>query len=360
MSTYNVGFIGAGGIAHAHAFALAALPYYYKQAPVITKKAVTASMPESYANFSKRYGFADAVPIDLFWQSQDIDTVFILGPNGVHYSHLKQALKMAAVRRIYIEKPLCVTPEQVVKISELNAARPQELAVQIGFQFLQMGVVRRALKLWHETDFGRPIHFQARYLHSGYLQPGYRRQRPARLKPAPEGGALADLGAHVLSLLTAFLGDDLEILSASHSGAFDDVPQGSDLCTVMMIRHRGSGAIGTVTASRISAGAGDALEFELRCEKGALRMSTARPDALEVFTTTRNEWTTLTCGNDYLPATQFPTSYLPSGWLRSLIHAHYLFLGGHDEFAFIPDLNHGLAVQRLVCSAAAQMTNSTK
>jgi hypothetical protein len=48
---------------------------------------------------------------------------------------------------------------------------------------------------------GKPIHFSARYLHSGYLEKDYRDSRRNRLMATPTGGALADLGPHVLSLL---------------------------------------------------------------------------------------------------------------------------------------------------------------
>jgi hypothetical protein len=39
-----------------------------------------------------------------------------------------------------------------------------------------------------------------------------------------------------------------------------------------------------------------------------------------------------------------------------MVHAHYLFLGGTDEKAFIPDLRHGLEVQRLVRETADHLS----
>ena len=42
------------------------------------------------------------------------------------------------------------------------------------------------------------------------------------------------------------------------------------------------------------------------------------------------------------------TSSLPPGWLRSMIHAHHDFLTGKDAESFIPDIEHGLAVQQFV------------
>jgi hypothetical protein len=37
------------------------------------------------------------------------------------------------------------------------------------------------------------------------------------------------------------------------------------------------------------------------------------------------------------------------------VHAHYLFLGGKDDAAFVPGLEHGLEVQRLVRQTALHL-----
>jgi hypothetical protein len=38
-----------------------------------------------------------------------------------------------------------------------------------------------------------------------------------------------------------------------------------------------------------------------------------------------------------------------------MIHAHYIFLTGKSQNEFVPDINHGLAVQKLVREAAEQL-----
>lgn len=214
MKTYRVAFIGAGGIARAHAFGLTALQFYYDDAPAIIRKAVTSATPDSRTRFAERFGFADAVAIDDLWSQKDIDTVFILGPNDTHYPHFEHVLKMDSVRHIYLEKPICTSGEEELAIANRMKALSSDINVQAGFQFLQMANVRRALRLWSDVDFGAPIHFFARYLHSGYLDIGYREKRHSRLKPAPGGGAMADLGSHPLSFLAAFLGDGLDVIAA--------------------------------------------------------------------------------------------------------------------------------------------------
>ena len=121
---------------------------------------------------------------------------------------------MASVKRIYVEKPLCAGEEEERAIEKGLMPLAGERVVQVGFQFLQMPAVRLARMLYGEGKFGRPVHFRASYLHSGYLDKGYRSKRAERMKPAPVGGAAADLGSHAFSLLVAFLGDSLAVVDA--------------------------------------------------------------------------------------------------------------------------------------------------
>jgi hypothetical protein len=38
-----------------------------------------------------------------------------------------------------------------------------------------------------------------------------------------------------------------------------------------------------------------------------------------------------------------------------MIHAHYVFLTGNGQYDFVPDMEHGLALQRLVRKASEQL-----
>ncbi|MEM7133129.1 MAG: Gfo/Idh/MocA family oxidoreductase [Chloroflexota bacterium] len=358
MKDTRIAFVGTGSIASAHAFALSVLPYYYSANDMSNILRVAAASPTQInrINFAKKYGFGLALTPEELWTRADLDinTVIILSPNGAHYEHLLKAAKLESVKRIYLEKPICASIHEEDSLKKWIENQRKDLFIQVGFQFLQMSAVRRALQMKHMI--GKPIHFHARYLHSGYLQKDYRLKRRTRLQPAPEGGALADLGSHALSLLVAFLGKNLEVISAAQSGSFSDVPNTSDLCTVLQLQERKSGAIGQMVASRISAGAGDCLEFELRGTTGALQLTTEKPDELMVFSDTdKRGWIKINCGNDYAPISTFPSSNVSAGWLRSLIHAYFLFLGGTDELAFQPELLHGLSVQKLIHQAVALM-----
>ena len=348
------GFIGAGGIAKSHIFALNSLRYYYSDAPEAELEAVCSATEKSRNSFAAHYGFKKGIPVEEFTANDKIDSVYILGPNKVHFEHLKAAIQMPAVKRIYIEKPVCSSVKEEIEIVKISGNNPH-IKIQVGFQYLFMPYVREALKLWKSGKLGNPIHFDLKYYHGDYLQKEYRDKRTNRLTPAPDGGAMADLGSHAISFAVAFLGNNLRITSALQSGRFKDVPAESDLYSLITLYDVDTKAAGTVAASRISSGTGDLLSMELFGEKGSLRFSSHTPDYFEYFLEETGAWTRIMTGSNYKPLTSFPSGHVPAGWLRSMVHAHYVFLTGNDIGSSVPDITHGLAVQRLVRETAVKL-----
>jgi len=350
----TVGFIGAGGIARSHAYALNSLRYYYNDAPGIELASVCSSKEESRSAFASKYGFLRSCSLDEFVADSSMNTVFILGPNKVHFEHLSAALGMASVKRIYLEKPVCSGEEEEKAILKLAADNP-EITIQVGFQYLFSPAVREALSLWKSGIFGKPVHFEFKYYHPDYLKKEYRNKRVTRLTPAPDGGAMADLGSHAVSMALAFLGNRLVITGALQAGSFGDVNEGSDLYSLISLYDQGSGAAGTLAASRISSGTGDSLSFELFAENGALRYSSDTADYFEYYSGDSGVWMRKMVGSTFRPVTSFPSGHVPAGWLRSMVHAHYVFLTGSADESIIPDIMHGLAVQRIVSNTAVHL-----
>lgn len=348
--TVKVGFLGAGGIARAHAYALNAMKYFYTAVPHIEFEAVCSARKESRDAFAEKYGFKKSLSMEAFKTDTDIDTVLILGPNNVHFEHFKMALEMPSVRRIYLEKPVCSNREEEALMALMAAQTDKQ--IQVGFQYLQTASVREALAFWQTGKLGAPIHFDLKYYHGDYLQQSYREKRVTRLTPAPDGGAMADLGSHGISLLMAFLGENLKITSALQAGRFDDVPVDSDLFSSLSLVQPETLAAGTLSASRISSGTGDLVSLEIYAEKGMLRYSSHSVDYFEYYLEETGQWTRQVVGSNYTPISSFPSGHVPPGWLRSMIHAHYIFVTGNDQKAFVPGLQHGLAVQRIVRETA--------
>jgi predicted dehydrogenase len=349
-----IGFIGSGGIARSHAYSLNSLRYFYDDIPEIELYAVCSATKVSRTSFSKRFGFIKPYDLEEFVGDNNINTVFILGPNNVHYEHLKAATGMSGLKRIYLEKPVCSNYEEEEAISALVQIR-SGIKIQVGFQFLFSATVRDMLVLWKSGKLGKPLHFDLKYWHSDYLRKEYRDRRQSRLTPAPDGGAMADLGSHSLSLLIAFLGNRLRITGAFQGGHFGDVREDTDLFSLINIYDDATGAVGSLSASRISSGTGDYFSVELYAQEGAIRYSTGSPDYFEFYTEESGIWNRRMVGSDFKPFSSFPSAHVPPGWLRSMIHAHYVFLTGNDHNEFVPDIEHGLVVQRLVTETAEHL-----
>jgi predicted dehydrogenase len=300
------------------------------------------------------FGFNNSYNLEEFIGDSEIDTVFILGPNKVHFEHLKAVLGMSGIKRIYLEKPVCSNSEEEKAIADLIKEH-HGVKIQVGFQFLFSATIRSMLNFWQSGKFGSPVHFDLKYYHSDYLKKEYRDRRQTRLTPAPDGGAMADLGSHSISLLIAFLGQKLKIMSALQGGSFEDVREDSDLFSLISLYDEASGAVGTLSASRISSGTGDYFSVEIYAVNGALRYSSASPDFFEFYTEESGLWNRQVVGSSFKPVTSFPSAHVPPGWLRSMIHAHYVFLTGNDKNEYVPGIEHGLAVQRLVTETAEKL-----
>lgn len=342
----QIGFLGAGGIARSHAYALDALKFYYQDSPVIQKVLVASPTPQSRESFAQRYGFNDSAHPDKLWDYHDLNTLFILGPNQTHTKQLLKAVQMPNIQRIYVEKPLGIS-KQDIRDLECLTEQDHGKFILVGFQFLQKSAIRKALHHWQTGNFGKPVQFRAEYHHSSYLDSSYRHKKKKNLLPIPQQGAMVDMGSHALSLLIAFLGDTLLVRSAALSGNYDNVPYYSDLCSTVMLEEKNSGAIGTIVASRITPGSGDLFKFEIHGTRGSILYTTAEPDTYKSYLP-EDGWQQHDVMSNYAPTTNFPSHYVPSGWLRAMIHNHYLFFGGNQGISFIPDLKHGIQVQRLI------------
>ena len=66
MQKIHVGFLGAGGIAQAHAYSIEALKYYYSEVPEIILESVASAREESRESFAKKFGFKNAQSVEEF------------------------------------------------------------------------------------------------------------------------------------------------------------------------------------------------------------------------------------------------------------------------------------------------------
>ena len=364
MKKLNIGMIGYGGIGRVHALAYRAIPFHYGlPADTVNLIGVSTSRPETAQKAAAEIGcdFWTANYHDLLARP-DIDVVDVCTPNFAHEAVILAAA--AAGKHIYCEKPLAMNVPQARRMVE--AVAQAGVNNQMTFNFRFMPAVTRARQLVEAGFLGRVFSFRGRYYRASYIDPdkplSWRLQ-----KDVSGGGALFDLGAHVLDILYYLLGDfgsvqaTLETLIKVRplaSGASQKGPVDVDDLALLHLRMA-DGTLGLVEISRMGTGATNDLQFELFGEQGAIRFNAADPGWLEVYDARdpgeplggMRGFRRLETGQRYEGA-KSPDWTMPPGFVRAHAECQYRFLQAvSDNRPASPSLADGLKVQEIMEAA---------
>jgi predicted dehydrogenase len=265
---------------------------------------------------------------------------------------------LKAGKHLYIDKPLTVDGASAARIEA--AARGSSSLTQMAFNNRFFPSVLRAKQLVDEGRLGNLLSFAVRYDHSGSIDPG----KPAVWKMMESAGVLLDLGSHALDMLTFLTGYPSKVLCrlrtlyperpAAGGGTVKNLADDQ----AVMLLEMPSGAVGTVTASKIVTGAEDELSFEFYGDRGAIRWRLMEADYLEFYDNTLPE-AALGGGRGFTriaTTARFPApggAFLPPknriGWDRAHMHCYYSFLDSVSRGApASPDLFEGAKLQRLM------------
>lgn len=288
MDSIGIGLIGYGGIGRVHAMAWRSLPFHYglpwetfRLAGVATTRVQTAQ--------------AAAAEIGCpFWTDDyrallardDIHVIDLCVPNNRHAEIVEAAA--AAGKHVYCEKPLAKNVAEGLRMVE--AVEAAGVNHQMTFNFRFFPAVLRARQLVEEGFLGRIFSFRGRYYRSSYIDPA----KPISWRQQEQvagGGALFDIGSHILDALYAILGDfgevraTLETLIRERPAADDAAARVAvDVDDLALLTLRlADGTLGTVEASRMGTGLMNDMGFEIFGELGALRFSAQDPSWLEVY-----------------------------------------------------------------------------
>jgi len=185
-ATIQIGIIGSGGIAGAHAGA-------YKQMTDVEVKAVADVIPGKAAEFIARHGLTGAQAFDDHNKLLEValDGVSVCTPNVAHHRTSIDALE--AGKNVLTEKPMAVTLQQAVEMA--RAAKRAGKILTVGFQPRydpNMVMVKRVVQ---SGQLGKIY-----YVETGG---GRRRGMPGGTfirKDLAGAGALADIGCYSLDM----------------------------------------------------------------------------------------------------------------------------------------------------------------
>ena len=266
-----------------------------------------------------------------------------------------------------MDKPLCCTLPEAVEMNQAAEQNP-ECIVQMTFQYRFVPAIIRAKELVESGALGEIYSARVCYLHAGYIDP----KRPFNwrldVQKSGRGGALFDLGSHVIDLTRYLLGDFKEVFHLGEtmieerplkedSSAFVSVEV--DDISFLLFRLK-NGASGTLESSRLATGAQDEIRFEAHGSHGAIRFNLMQPNYLEFYDATIPEdvyggnrgFKMIECVARYPKPAVLPGPKNTIGWERFHIHSMYSFVrnvvnGLHGK----PDIHDGVKTQCILEAA---------
>ncbi len=358
MRKFGIGIIGWGFMGRTHAHAIRSLGLFYPGADFRAEVMGVCSRRLDKAREGARELGAGFYTDDYraLLARDDIDAVSICTPNENHEEMAVAAMR--AGKHVYIDKPLSTDAESAERIAAV--CRETGVLTQMVFNNRYLPSTMRAKQLVDEGRIGNLLSFQARYLHSGSIDP----QKPAGWKQTEQGGVLLDLGSHALDLVTWLCGYPATVSAASRT-LFPERPLAGGGKTraltedmILAVLRMKNGALGTIEASKIATGANDELTLEVRGDRGALAWDLMQPNYVRFFDNTCPEAPLggLRGFTDIESVARYPApggSFLPPkntvGWDRGHTHCYFSFLDALNRGARPENgIGEGARLQKLL------------
>jgi predicted dehydrogenase len=307
----GVAVVGFGWMGQLHARSWARLAHHYPDVAARPRFVAVADTDEGRRRDAQDvYGFAEAVSdwVELLGRD-DVDVVSVCGPNFVH-----RGIGVAVAesgRHLWIEKPAGRSADDTAAIA--SAVRAGGVMSAVGFNYRHAPAVQVARDLVAGGAVGRVESVDVRMLADYSAHPD--QALSWRFDPEYAGtGVLGDLASHGFDLALhvggASLGGVTELVAdqatfvaerplpssgaISHFTRGGDGPRGpvgnEDVASALL--RFGSGARGTLTASRVAVGEQCGYGFDVRGTEGALSWDFRRMGELR-----------LCVGQDYQDAT---------------------------------------------------------
>ena len=276
----GVGLLGYAFMGKAHVNALRTLAYMTWPPPLLPRLVAIAGRDErAVGEAAQRFGFERAT---TRWEELVEDPAIGLlddvGPNAVHAAPTIAAAR--AGKHVLCEKPLGRDADESLAMWRAVAATGVQHMCAFNYRFVP--AVRLAREMLEAGELGEIFHFRARYLQDWLV--GAQGPAPWRLRRDEAGsGVLGDLGTHIVDLARYLVGEPTEVtgLLRTFVGERDGAPVDVDDAFEATLRF-GSGAVGTLEASRFCPGRKNALTFEVNGERGSLAFDLERLNELQV------------------------------------------------------------------------------
>ncbi|KAF0866356.1 Gfo/Idh/MocA family protein [Pseudomonas sp. LD120] len=286
MDELGIGLIGTGFMGRAHALAFRSVSAVF-ELPVRLQLAALADADIQRAQHcAAAWGFTQA---HAEWQqliaNPQVDLVAITTPNHLHFPMAMAAL--AAGKAVYCEKPLAVSVEQARQMH--HAAQAAGVVTRVGYNYQHNPLIVLARELIGNGELGQLVSFQGEFSEDFMADPDA--PWSWRCDPAHAGGALADLGSHLLAMARFLMGPVQAVCADTqtvhqqrpiHNGSPQRRGIAVDDQAHALLRFA-NGARGTVSSSWIKHGYKNHLSFEISGTLGTLAFDQERLNEVRLY-----------------------------------------------------------------------------
>ena len=280
----GIGLVGSGfmGRAHALAFRAAGGLFRLQRQPRLELLADRSEAEARQA--ASELGFARST---ADWRAlvgdPAVDIVAIATPNALH-----APIALAAIangKHVYCEKPLATGLDEAVAMAE--AARQAGVVTLVGFNYLRNPMIRTAREIVRSGEIGTVTGFRG--IHAEDFMADPEAAFSWRCEPAQDGGALADIGSHIVAMGRFLLGE-----VGSVCGRLDTIhhtrpaPDGAKAVEIddqaaMLVRFADHDFTASLQASWLASGRTMQLAFELTGTRGAIAFTQERFNELQLY-----------------------------------------------------------------------------
>lgn len=360
MGDIGVGIIGTGFMGKTHATAYRAAPGVFPGPLRPVLRMVADIDAEAARRAEVQFGFLGSTSnwLDLV-ADPAVQIVSITTPNIFHREMALAAAK--AGKHIHCEKPLAPHADEARDMME--AAEAAGVVTQAGFNYIKNPLLKLAREMVAGGELGDILSFRGVHAEDFMADPGV--PWSWRLDPRGGGGAIADLGSHIVCMARFLLGPitavsaDLDTVirsrpvSAGSSERRDVLVDDIARLTVRFAR----GCSGSVEASWVATGRKMQLAFEISGTKGSLAFTQERLNEILLYRVGRDPrhagFTRIEAGPQHVPYDRFcvaPGHQLGFNDLKTIEVAEFLEAIAGGELRG-PDFREAWEVQKVLDAA---------
>src|SRR5690349_16821642 len=306
MKKLGIGLIGSGFMGRAHALAFRTVGGVFDLPAEPVPELLADADAERAGRAARSLGFRRSAGD---WREvvtdPAVDIVAITTPNALH-----KPIALAAIaqgKHVYCEKPLATTTADALEMAA--AAEAAGVVTLVGFNYLKNPMITLAKEIVESGEIGTVTGFRGIHAEDYMADPLI--PYSWRCDPAHAGGALADIGSHIISLARHLVGDIASVcgqVQTVHArrpvstGSAELKPVTVDDRADFLVRFA-NGAGGSIAASWIASGRKMQLAFELVGTRGSIDFTQERFNELKLFTVGgrrgREGFTLITAGPEH-------------------------------------------------------------